>query len=648
MVAERWMASALAAAVMVLTTVPDAAADNIFEDFAKAPTFTPPEGCVARSQAYGVVSRCVREFGPGHVLVVSVDTAIGFGSDAESFVDDEVGEIKSYWQENYRQNDLRFSSRISDIAPPGAPARGASCREYSIALEIDRGAHDDLDRKSVADARRAKAPRAVLRTEGLACAWQVNAAAPSRHDVEAFWLEVAEQYPSAPDRGERDSFDAVVRQVLRSVRLGEAQQAPQGACAGGAAPEVEIAACTRAIESGTLRGEAAAKARYVRGRAYESLRRYDLAIADYTEALRLRPDYVEALNNRGNSYDLAGDHDRAIADYDAALRLAPGSSGTPDLYYNRGVAYDAKGDHDRAIADFDAALRLRPDHLDALNMRGIAHHEKGQLDLAMADYDAVLKLAPASRTAARALKNRALVYDAKGDYVRAIADYDAALRLHPDDPDALDARGIDYGRRGDYDRAIADFDAALRLQPGLASALSNRGHVYALRGDYARALADLDASIRLDPRDERALATRSGVYSETGRPDRALADLDSALRLAPADVELLNDRCWVLVTLGRVQPALADCNKALTLVPGDPSALDSRGFAWLRAGDPRRALADFDAALRRDPRMPTSLFGRSVARRQTGDRAGADRDAAAARALKPDIEAYLRKQGVLP
>ena len=165
------MAGALAAAVIVLTVASEAAADNVFSDFAKAPTFTPPEGCVPRAQAYGAVSRCVRELGPGHVLVVSVDTAIGFGSDSESFVDDQVGEIKSYWQENYRQNDLRFSSRISDIMPLGAPPRGASCREYSIALEIDRGAPDDLDRKSVADARRAKAPRAVLHTAGLACAW---------------------------------------------------------------------------------------------------------------------------------------------------------------------------------------------------------------------------------------------------------------------------------------------------------------------------------------------------------------------------------------------------------------------------------------------------------------------------------------------
>src|ERR1017187_7906046 len=50
-----------------------------------------------------------------------------------------------------------------------------------------------------------------------------------------------------------------------------------------------------------------------RGRDAYGTRGYDLAIAEFSEAIRLKPDLVEAYNNRGLSYDSKGDHDKAIA-----------------------------------------------------------------------------------------------------------------------------------------------------------------------------------------------------------------------------------------------------------------------------------------------------------------------------------------------
>lgn len=41
---------------------------------------------------------------------------------------------------------------------------------------------------------------------------------------------------------------------------------------------------------------------YGRGFAYTKLREYKRAIPDYDEAIRLKPDYVVAYNNRGLNY----------------------------------------------------------------------------------------------------------------------------------------------------------------------------------------------------------------------------------------------------------------------------------------------------------------------------------------------------------
>ena len=87
---------------------------------------------------------------------------------------------------------------------------------------------------------------------------------------------------------------------------------------------------------------------------------YDLAIADYSEAIHLKPDFVEAYINRGYVYGQKRDYDRAIADYNEAVRLQPNGW---LAYINRANSYEHKGDWDRAIADYTEAMRAKPNNV---------------------------------------------------------------------------------------------------------------------------------------------------------------------------------------------------------------------------------------------------------------------------------------------
>lgn len=51
--------------------------------------------------------------------------------------------------------------------------------------------------------------------------------------------------------------------------------------------------------------------------------RWEQAIAEYNEALRLDPQHARAYNKRGIAYDGPGEHQRAIEDYNEAIRLDP-------------------------------------------------------------------------------------------------------------------------------------------------------------------------------------------------------------------------------------------------------------------------------------------------------------------------------------
>ncbi len=97
---------------------------------------------------------------------------------------------------------------------------------------------------------------------------------------------------------------------------------------------------------------------------------YDQAIANYDEAIRLKPGYGEAYNNRGLVYQAQGSTDQAIADFAEAIRLNPGLG---DAYYNRGLAYQAKGSYDQAIADFDEAVKFMYGAASVYNSRGLAY-----------------------------------------------------------------------------------------------------------------------------------------------------------------------------------------------------------------------------------------------------------------------------------
>lgn len=59
------------------------------------------------------------------------------------------------------------------------------------------------------------------------------------------------------------------------------------------------------------------------GYVYFAQEQYDLAIRQYKEALKLKPDYVVALNNLGHAYEKKKLSAQALEMYEEALKFAP-------------------------------------------------------------------------------------------------------------------------------------------------------------------------------------------------------------------------------------------------------------------------------------------------------------------------------------
>ena len=82
-----------------------------------------------------------------------------------------------------------------------------------------------------------------------------------------------------------------------------------------------INACTKIIKSGQLSSVNMASIYLDRGIAYDDMRLYDLAIADYTKVIALRPDFSEGYNGRAWIYHEKGEDAKGLADAHKAVSL---------------------------------------------------------------------------------------------------------------------------------------------------------------------------------------------------------------------------------------------------------------------------------------------------------------------------------------
>ena len=95
----------------------------------------------------------------------------------------------------------------------------------------------------------------------------------------------------------------------------------EGTAAQGFTSEVIIAGCTGVIQSDDASAAAKAVSYYNRANAYYDKGKFELAIHDFDQAIRLRPNFPTALNNRGLAKKQMGDNAGGDADIQAAAAL---------------------------------------------------------------------------------------------------------------------------------------------------------------------------------------------------------------------------------------------------------------------------------------------------------------------------------------
>src|SRR4051794_15123483 len=100
-------------------------------------------------------------------------------------------------------------------------------------------------------------------------------------------------------------------------------------CVGGedTSGDKQIAGCTAVLAAKKLTDNARKAAYYLRGNAYGEMHVYDRAIADYSAAIKIDPNYAGAYRGRGEAHYQRREYDLAIADDSVYIKMDPNGDG---------------------------------------------------------------------------------------------------------------------------------------------------------------------------------------------------------------------------------------------------------------------------------------------------------------------------------
>jgi tetratricopeptide (TPR) repeat protein len=216
---------------------------------------------------------------------------------------------------------------------------------------------------------------------------------------------------------------------------------------------------------------------YQRGMIYWQLKQGAAAMADFDQALKLKPDDLGALIARAQLSLQGGDVLRAVVDLDTANAAA---SKQADIRFEMARDYERADRPTDAIAQYDSWISWHAEDArlpEALSSRCWIRALAGvDLGLALKDCNAAFKRTDKSNPLfAHAANSRGLLLLRLGDYDKSISDYEAALKMNPKNPWSWYGLGIDKLRRQRISEGQADIAQATALWPQIADTFSRHG-----------------------------------------------------------------------------------------------------------------------------------------------------------------------------
>ncbi len=259
-------------------------------------------------------------------------------------------------------------------------------------------------------------------------------------------------------------------------------------------------------------------------------------LAEFRQALSLRPDYGEAHNNMGLVLAQNGDDQKATAEFREAVRIRPDYA---DAHANLGSVLMLI-DVDEAIAELEKATSLDPALIKAqFNLaeaygNSPSHGTAKQIE----QLRKIISIAPNFARAHLAL-GKAMLHDAKVN--DAVAELRDATRLDPTSGEAHYQMGLALARSGQQEEAAAEVKKGRELSAAdernqNAELDISEGRSALQKGELQEAEAKFGHALKLQPTSSVAQHFLAMTFESEGKTDDAVGAYQKAVDLNPGDL----------------------------------------------------------------------------------------------------------------
>ena len=355
-----------------------------------------------------------------------------------------------------------------------------------------------------------------------------------------------------------------------------------------------------------------------------------------------QPDSALARERRAAAFLQMKKFDQAVYDCNEALKI---DGKLASAYFTRGLAEKNLGDTEKALEDFTKALDNGLDRIDVLTARGGLYHSLAKasvkpdeaakfLEKALKDFDRAVKLDP-RQAACRTCSGP------RSTWIWAItkARWPTATRPWTADPNlaaAHVARARGECELSEIDKAIIDCDSAIHLDENLIEAYVIRAKARLEKSSEMRTLAEV-AECRQAAADCRTAIDASKKFQgRSGRPEacpRRCAAWRTSFAVRSIRICTPRRRPWPstnrpfpwiptssvrclrrAVTRSAAEDyagALNDCNTAISIDSARPEAYSGRGWVYAMKLEFPKAIEDFTQAVSLDHKCAKAYSGRA-------------------------------------
>ena len=253
---------------------------------------------------------------------------------------------------------------------------------------------------------------------------------------------------------------------------------------------------------------------YYRGLIYYEKDQIMEAWAEFEEAVRIEPDFVDALCARSETNIILGSISMAFEDLEKVFYFMSNENSIVEAYCIRGFAFLKMKDFDRAFEGLDKAIDYDYCHDKAFFYKGLANLQIGKLNEAISD-----------------MAESTFKYIAHPEFEFPRSSYRYYFL------------GRAYHLKNELDLAVQQYSKAIKIKPTLSNPYFMRGIIYFKFDKLEDSLSDFNKAIELGTEVSESIAyyCRFVVLMSLGRNNEAIENLKKIIKAGYSDTQLFFD-----------------------------------------------------------------------------------------------------------